>query len=141
MSRDRATRVAHHIQEELGRILARGLKDPRVGFVTITGVELSPDLRHGRVYYSVMGTEEEKRKTAEGLKSASGFLKREVAKALQLRYVPELRFIYDDSAERGARIEALLREIREESGGFDEGAGEGTASREDESATEDESGG
>lgn len=119
MSRDRATRVAHHIQEELGSIFARGLKDPRVGFVTITGVELSPDLRYGKVFYSVMGTEEEKKETAEGLKAASGFLKREVAKALSLRYVPELRFLYDDSAERGARIEELLREARE----MDEGRG------------------
>lgn len=125
MSRDRATRVAHHIQEELGRILTRGLKDPRVGFVTITGVELSPDLRHARVYYSVMGTEEEKRQTAEGLGAAKGFLKREVARALSLRYVPELRFLYDDSAERGARIEKLLREVRMQEAGEDtEGAAE-----------------
>lgn len=125
MSRDRATRVAHHIQEELGRILTRGLKDPRVGFVTITGVELSPDLRHARVYYSVMGTEEEKRQTAEGLDAAKGFLKREVARALSLRYVPELRFLYDDSAERGARIEKLLREVRIQEAGEDtEGAAE-----------------
>lgn len=113
MSRDRATRVAHHIQEELGRIFARGLKDPRVGFVTLTGVELSPDLRYGKVFYSVLGTEEEKKETAEGLKAATGFLKREVGRALSLRYVPELRFIYDDSAERSARIEELLREARE----------------------------
>jgi len=124
MTRDRATRVAHHIQEELGRILSRGLKDPRVGFVTITGVELSPDLRHGRVYYSVMGTDEEKQQTAEGLQSAAGFLKREVAKALKLRYVPELRFVYDDSAERGARIEALLRELREQEADGDESSSE-----------------
>lgn len=120
MSRDRATRIAHHIQEELGRILAKGLKDPRVGFVTITGVELSPDLRHGKVFYSVLGSEEEKRATGEGLKAASGFLKREAARALSLRHVPELRFVYDDSAERGARIEELLREARK----MDEG-GEG----------------
>ncbi len=122
MSRDRAKRVAHHIQEELGRIFAKGLKDPRVGFVTLTGVELSPDLRYGKVFYSVMGSEEEKRETAEGLAAATGFLKREVARALSLRYVPELRFIYDDSAERGARIEELLREARKmEEGGEDEG--------------------
>lgn len=125
MSRDRPTRVAHHIQEELGRILARGLKDPRVGFVTITGVELSPDLRHGKVYYSVLGSEEEKRQTAEGLQAATGYLKREVAKALSLRYVPELRFLYDDSAERGARIEELLREVRRQGEGEGEGEGEG----------------
>jgi ribosome-binding factor A len=125
MSRDRPTRVAHHIQEELGRILARGLKDPRVGFVTITGVELSPDLRYGKVYYSVLGSEEEKQQTAEGLQAASGFLKREVAKALSLRYVPELRFLYDDSAERGARIEELLREVRRQGEGEGEGEGEG----------------
>lgn len=122
MSRDRAKRVAHHIQEELGRIFAKGLKDPRVGFVTLTGVELSPDLRYGKVFYSVMGSEEEKRETAEGLAAATGFLKREVARALSLRYVPELRFIYDDSAERGARIEELLREARKmKEGGEDEG--------------------
>jgi len=125
MSRDRPTRVAHHIQEELGRILAQGLKDPRVGFVTITGVELSPDLRHGKVYYSVLGSEEEKRQTAEGLQAATGYLKREVAKALSLRYVPELRFLFDDSAERGARIEELLREVRRQGEGEGEGEGEG----------------
>jgi ribosome-binding factor A len=124
MSRDRAKRVAKHVQEELGLLFQRGLKDPRIGFVTVTGVELSPDLRSGKVFYSVMGTDEEKKETAAGLQAATGFLKREVAKALQLRWVPELRFVYDDSIERGARIEELLRQAREkDAGSEDEGEG------------------
>lgn len=120
MSRDRARRVAKHVQEELGLLLQRGLKDPRIGFVTVTGVELSPDLRSGKVFYSVMGTDEEKEETAAGLQAATGFLKREVAKALQLRWVPELRFVYDDTIERGARIEELLRQAREQDAGSDD---------------------
>lgn len=124
MSRDRARRVAKHVQEELGLLLQRGLKDPRIGFVTVTGVELSPDLRSGKVFYSVMGTDEEKEETAAGLQAATGFLKREVAKALQLRWVPELRFVYDDTIERGARIEELLRQAREQDAGSDD-EGEG----------------
>lgn len=124
MSKDRARRVGKHIQEELGRLFHQGLKDPRIGFVTLTGVELSPDLRSGKVFYSVMGSDEEKRETAAGLAAATGFLKREVAKALQLRWVPDLRFVYDDTIERGARIEELLRQAREKDAGSDD-EGEG----------------
>lgn len=126
MSRDRARKVAQHIQEELGRLFSRGVKDPRIGFITLTGVELSPDLRSGKVFYSVLGDEASKKETAQGLKAATPFLKREVAKALALRHVPDLRFVYDESIERGARIEELLREAREKDAGKGgEGEGEG----------------
>ncbi len=110
----RATRVGEQVQHELGQMLVRGLKDPRIaGLVTITGVELSPDLREGVVYYSVFGGADVRRSTQEGLEAAAGYLKREVAQRLRLRVTPTLRFAVDESIERGDRIERLLREVHE----------------------------
>lgn len=110
----RPQRVASVIQEELGLILARGgLKDPRLsGLITITGVKLSPDLKEGVVYYSVFGTDEQLKSTQEGLEAAAGYLKTEVGRAIQVRYTPRLRFVYDESVARGDRIEQLLREVK-----------------------------
>ncbi|MHB1845622.1 MAG: 30S ribosome-binding factor RbfA [Deltaproteobacteria bacterium] len=110
---DRPRRVAEQLQHELGQLLVRGLKDPRLGgvFVTITGVKLSPDLREGVVYYSVFGDDAVRKSTAEGLAAAAGYLRHEVAQNLGLRVAPSFRFVFDESIERGARIEELLREV------------------------------
>src|SRR3954466_10907213 len=95
--------VRQVLSEEVGR-----LKDPRVGFVTVTGVKTSPDLRHARVYVSVLGDDEARKASLDGLRSAHGFLQRRVADELPLKHTPALNFEYDDSVDRGMRISSLL---------------------------------
>jgi ribosome-binding factor A len=85
------------------------LKDPRVGFVTVTGVDTSSDLRHARVFVSVLGTADERSGSLEGLASAHGYLQSRVARELRLKHTPQLEFVYDESAERGMRIGELLK--------------------------------
>lgn len=90
------------------------MKDPRiVGFVTVTGVEVTPDLRHARVFVSVMGSDAEKKATFEGLASTASHLRAHVGRSLRLRVAPEVQFREDDSIARAARIESLLAEIRD----------------------------
>jgi ribosome-binding factor A len=114
---DRPTRVAHEIQRDVSAILARGLKDPRIkGFITVTGAKVSPDLREATVYVSIHAEEKVREETLEGLRAAAGFLQREVARSLKLRYTPHLRFAYDGSVEEGDKIERLLREVKEKEG-------------------------
>ena len=108
MSPDRMRRVDEAMREVLSDALARDLKDPRVGFVTVTAVETSPDLRHARVYVSVLGTDDERSASLEGLISAHGFLQRKVASELRLKHTPQLVFTEDDTVRRAARIERLL---------------------------------
>ncbi len=109
----RPARVAEELRHEIGRLLARGLKDPRItGFVTITGAKMSPDLREATVYVSIHAEPAERDRTLEGLRAASAYLQREAARALRLRLTPHLRFVYDESVARGDRIERLLREAR-----------------------------
>ena len=113
MSTARPARVAQEIQQEIARLLGRGaIKDPRVGFVTITGAEIDRELRHATVYYSLIGEQTEKDSTQKGLESAAGFLRRELAHALKLRHAPELHFKFDASVEQGDRIERLLRDVK-----------------------------
>lgn len=117
MAHDRPARVAAMFQKELSEIISRGLKDPRVrGFVTLTGSKMAGDLRDITVYLSIHGTDEERRDTLEGLKAASGYLKREVARALKLRHVPNLHFAYDASVAEGDKIERLLKEVKDKEG-------------------------
>jgi len=119
----RADRVGDQIRAELADILHRKLKDPRVGFVTLTEVRLSDDLRHARVYVSVMGDGPAKAETMKGLKSASHFIRSELGKRIKLRCTPELAFYLDESIEKGAemidKINAL--NIKSEDEGEDEG--------------------
>lgn len=110
MAFQRKNRVADAIKEEVSDLLRRGLKDPRVGFVTVTDVEVSPDLRQAKVFYSVVGSEAERAATQKGLESATGFVQSRVGKRLRLRNTPLIEFRYDESLERGARIEKLLKE-------------------------------
>jgi len=98
---------------EIADIVA-GLKDPRLGFVTITGVETSPDLHYARVYYSVIGSEEEHEACAEGLHAATGHIRGEVGHRVRLKYTPALDFVTDRGIEEGIKISKLLREIAEE---------------------------
>jgi ribosome-binding factor A len=103
-------RVNETIREVLGDAIATGLKDPRIGFVTVTGVDTSPDLRTARVYVSVLGDEQERDRSLEGLRSSHGVLQGKIAGAMRLKRTPTLTFEYDDSVERGDRITRLLDE-------------------------------
>ena len=108
MSGQRMRRVDEAMRQVLGDALAQALKDPRVGFVTVTDVKTSPDLRHARVYVSVLGDLPAREATLAGLRSAHGFLQGRVAGELRLKRTPELRFELDDTAERAARLEQLI---------------------------------
>ena len=110
----RLERVAEQIKVEISITLKRKVNDPRIGFVSITEVTLSPDLEFAKVYVSVMGDETEKLKTLEGLNSAKGFIRGELGHALELRLVPDIKFIRDDSIERGSRILNLINNLKAE---------------------------
>jgi ribosome-binding factor A len=101
-------RVDEAMRQVLGDALAHDVKDPRVGFVTVTDVKTSPDLRHARVYVSVLGDPAAREASMEGLRSAHGFLQGRVAGELHLKNTPALLFVYDDTAERAQRIEQLI---------------------------------
>ncbi len=110
----RPARVAEEFRQELGALITRGLKDPRItGFITLTGAKMAPDLKEITVYLSIHAEPAERERTLEGLRAAATFLQREVARNLRLRWTPHLRFVYDESVERGDRIERLLKEARE----------------------------
>jgi ribosome-binding factor A len=108
MSTDRMRRVDEAVRQVLGDTVAQDIKDPRVGFVTVTDVRTSPDLRHARVYVSVLGTPAEREASIAGLRSAHGFLQRRVAHELRLKHTPTLDFILDETAERAFRLEELI---------------------------------
>jgi ribosome-binding factor A len=107
---DRMRRVNEAVREVLSARLAEGLKDPRIGFVTLTSVDTSPDLRHARVYVSVLGGETERADTLAGLASAHGLLQKTIASELRLKRTPTLEFVFDESIDRGMRITELLDE-------------------------------
>jgi len=126
MQGSRPQRVADQIREELASLLVRGVKDPGIGFVTITWVKVSPDLQVARAYYTALGDAQSRRNTARALARAMPFLRREIASRLRLRRAPELSFQYDESVERGERIEQLFREIREQEAAAGDAAPGGT---------------
>ena len=114
MAGERLRRVDVAVRQVLSDAVATDLKDPRVGFVTVTEVRTSPDLRHARVYVSVLGTPDEREASLAGLRSAHGFLQRRVASELRMKHTPTLDFVYDDSIERGMRLSELIdREVGE----------------------------
>lgn len=115
----RSEKVAEAIHEMVSELLVKGLKDPRIGFVTVTGVKVTDDLHLATVYFSVIGSDEEKKATEAGLNSARGYIRKEMGKSLRMRYVPDIVFRYDESVEYGSRIESLLRELAEKEGGND----------------------
>jgi ribosome-binding factor A len=101
-------RVDEAIREVLSDAVGQGLKDPRIGFVTVTDVKTSPDLRHARVFVTVLGGDAERAATLEGLRSAHGLLQRRIATELRMKRTPTLRFVYDDTTDRAMHIEELL---------------------------------
>jgi ribosome-binding factor A len=114
MSR-RTEQVAEQIQQILGAVIQYELKDPRVGFATVTGVEVSADLHHARVRVSIMGDEAEKAETLTGLHKARGYMRRRVAEEMShMRFVPDIHLVVDESLDYSMRIEALLREVEQE---------------------------
>lgn len=118
MSIPRAARVREEIKREASDIL-RKMKDPRVGFVTVTDVEVSQDLRHVKIFVSIYGDEAARQQTLAGLDNARGFVRTEIGKRIRLRHTPEILFRFDPSIERGARINQLLQEVRPPAGAAD----------------------
>lgn len=110
----RSTKVGEQMKKELGDIITRKLKDPRVGFVTVTDVEVTGDLSMATVYITVLGDEEQQANTLKGLEKAKGFIRSEIGKRIRLRIVPEIFFAMDESIAYGNRIEALLSELKRE---------------------------
>jgi ribosome-binding factor A len=108
MTADRMRRVDEAMREVLSGAITSELKDPRVGFVTVTAVETTTDLRQARVYVSVLGADAVRRRSLDGLRSAHGYLQRRVAEELHLKHTPTLEFAYDDTTDRGQRIQELL---------------------------------
>ncbi|KQO82688.1 ribosome-binding factor A [Frigoribacterium sp. Leaf263] len=109
----RARKMADRIQEIVARRLERGIRDPRLGFVTITDVKVTGDLQHASIFYTVYGTDEERRDTGAALKSATGMLRSEVGKNITARLTPSLEFILDALPENAASIDRLLQEARQ----------------------------
>jgi ribosome-binding factor A len=116
MAYKRADRVNALLQRELGMLISEELRDPRIAFATVTSVEVTDDLRSARVHVSVLGNDEAVESTMKGLEDAKKFLRHELGSRTDLRFVPDLTFIQDRSAERAARISGLLREVREREG-------------------------
>jgi ribosome-binding factor A len=109
MTSDRMRRVNEAMREVLSAAITTELKDPRVGFVTVTAVETSPDLRHARVFVSVLGNPGERRRSLQALDSAHGYLQRRVGGELRMKHTPQIQFVYDETPERGMRINELLQ--------------------------------
>jgi ribosome-binding factor A len=111
MQGSRPARVGDQIREELSELLARHVKDPGIGFITITHVKVSPDLQVARAYYTTLGDDKARKETAKALDRATPFLRRQIAGRLRLRRAPELAFQFDESIARQQRIEQLIEEI------------------------------
>ncbi len=112
----RIKRYSDSIKRAVSEILEFKVKDPRKGFVTVTRVKVSPDLRIASVYYTVLGETEQRRLTALALEHSKAFIKNELKPSIASRFLPELRFFYDDTFEHASRIEALLKQIEDDSG-------------------------
>ena len=112
MQGKRADKVAELVRMELSSAILTRLKDPRVGFITITRVEMSNDLQYAKVFYSVLGDQEKKRVTGEALEHARGFLQRDVGNTLKLRYTPHLQFYLDKSCEHSLEVDSILKNIQ-----------------------------
>ena len=130
MASTRPSRVGDQLRAEISELLAREVHDPGIGFLTITEVKMSPDLQVARVYYTTLGDERARRETAKALGRATPFLRRQVGSRLRLKRVPSLEFFFDESIERGDRIERILHEIGAERGDGAPGEGQSPASPE-----------
>ena len=114
MSQLRVEKVQEFIKKEASEIILRELKDPRIGFVTVTGVECTGDLREAKIYVSIMGSEQQIKDSWQGLQSALGFIRREIGKRIRLRFTPEISFELDKSLDYSAHIQELLIKIHKE---------------------------
>lgn len=113
MSNVRANRVGEQMKKELGDIISRKIKDPRVGFVTVTAVEVTNDLQQATVFITVLGDDEKKEATLNGLAKATGFIRSEIGKRIRLRKTPEIYFEFDESIDYGNKIERLLADLNQ----------------------------
>lgn len=111
MQHKRSDKVAETIHETVSSILARGLNDPRIGFVTISAVEVTDDLHLARIFFTVIGDADAKKNSEAGLNSAKGYIRKELGRVLTMRHIPEIIFKYDHSQDYGSRIDSILREI------------------------------
>ena len=114
MAKHRMERVSDRIQQEVSDLLLRHVRDPRIGFVTVTGVKVSQDMELATVYVSVLGDAEAKKNSLKALEGATGYVRRELAVRLGMRTTPAVRFALDESWERGAKVDALLDRLRDE---------------------------
>lgn len=119
MQGKRTDRVGHLIQMELSQLVLHRVKDPRLGFVTITHVDVSPDLRSAMVFYSVLGNPKARKDSQLALEKAAGFLQKEIGTALQLRYTPKLAFKFDDTLDQAMEVDKVLKKLHEEEPGED----------------------
>lgn len=116
MEYKRSDRVADLLQKEIADLVFRRVKDPRVANITVTGVDVTPDLKNARVFFCIMGggsDDKSRQEASSGLEKATGFIRREIGKRLRLRFVPQIDFKYDSSFEYGDRIEKILKDLRE----------------------------
>jgi len=113
-SETRAQRVAELIREEIAKLLQKGLKDPRIGFVSVMGVKMSPDLRYAKVYVSLLGEEKERKSSLIALRNSEGWVRQQVGKAVRLRFTPDIRFVEDESLDKVYRLEEVFKKIEEE---------------------------
>jgi len=114
MTTRRQRQVAELLHEEISQLIQHNTRDPRLGFVTVTGVDVSADLRHAKVYVTVLGDDDDREQTLQGLTSAAGYFRHQMMQTLSLRYMPELSFKIDTTLERANRIESLLDQIDSE---------------------------
>ncbi len=121
MQGKRLDRVNHLIQMELGQLILHRVKDPRLGFVTVTHVSAAADLRSAMVFYSVLGDEKARKDSQIALEKAAGFLQKAIAAAIEIRFTPKLKFRFDDSLDRGLEIENVLRNLEKEKPHYTEG--------------------
>ena len=125
MEGKRSEKVADLIQKEISQMLVKSVKDPRIGFVTITRVSVSEDCRFAKIYFSVAGSLEERERSMKGLESATGYVRKELGRCIRLRYTPEILFQFDPSIEYAIHMEELIQSIHhdKESNGDEEGNG------------------
>ncbi|MEZ5614428.1 MAG: 30S ribosome-binding factor RbfA [Rhodocyclaceae bacterium] len=106
----RSSRIAEQVQRELAELIRLELKDPRVGLVTLTGVDLTPDYAHAKIFYTTLAEDGARQEVEAGLRAASGFLRRELGRRIRIHTLPELHFVFDESVERGDRLSRLIDE-------------------------------
>lgn len=114
MDYKRSDRVGDLLLELISELLAKEVSDPRIGSVTLTGAEVSKDLRHARIYFRLLGAVEKKAEVLAGLKSATGFIRAKIAKELKLRFVPAMEFVYDETQDEAQRIDELLKQVKKD---------------------------